>query len=47
MPKLIIFGVDGGAFEILRPLMAHVLLPNFARVMEREWLANWARPFRP
>ena len=35
MPGLIIFGVDGGAFEILRPLMAYVPLPNFARVMER------------
>jgi predicted AlkP superfamily phosphohydrolase/phosphomutase len=35
MHRLIIFGVDGGTLEIVRPLAAKGLLPNFARVMER------------
>ena len=35
MHRLIIFGVDGGTLEIVRPLAAKGLLPNFARIMEQ------------
>ena len=47
MHRLIIFGVDGGTLEIVRPLVAKGLLPNFARVMERGVAGELGSTFPP
>ncbi len=47
MHRLIIFGVDGGTLEIVRPLAAKGLLPNFARVMEQGVAAELDSTFPP
>jgi predicted AlkP superfamily phosphohydrolase/phosphomutase len=47
MHRLIIFGVDGGTLEIVRPLAAQGLLPNFARVMEQGVVGELDSTFPP
>jgi predicted AlkP superfamily phosphohydrolase/phosphomutase len=47
MHRLIVFGVDGGTLEIVRPLAAKGLLPNFARVMEQGVAGELASTFPP
>jgi predicted AlkP superfamily phosphohydrolase/phosphomutase len=47
MQRLIIFGVDGGTLEIVRPLAAKGLLPNFARVMEQGVAGELGSTFPP
>lgn len=47
MHRIIIFGVDGGTLEIVRPLVAKGLLPNFARVMERGVAGELGSTFPP
>jgi predicted AlkP superfamily phosphohydrolase/phosphomutase len=39
-PKLFIFGIDGGTFDLVEPLIAENLLPNLASLMSR---GAWAR----
>jgi len=34
-PKLFIFGIDGGSFDIIEPLIAENLLPNLAALLTR------------
>lgn len=34
-PKLFIFGIDGGSFDIIEPLIAENLLPNLAALLSR------------
>ncbi len=47
MHRLIVFGVDGGTLEIVRPLAAKGLLPNFARVMEQGVVGELGSTFPP
>jgi predicted AlkP superfamily phosphohydrolase/phosphomutase len=47
MHRLIIFGVDGGTLEIVRPLAAKGRLPNFARVMEQGVAGELQSTFPP
>lgn len=47
MHRLIIFGVDGGTLEIVRPLAAKGLLPNFARVIEQGVVGELGSTFPP
>ena len=47
MHRLIIFGVDGGTLEIVRPLAAKGLLPNFARIMEQGVAGELGSTFPP
>jgi predicted AlkP superfamily phosphohydrolase/phosphomutase len=47
MHRLIIFGVDGGTLEIVRPLIARGMLPNFARVMEQGTAGELGSTFPP
>ncbi len=47
MHRLIVFGVDGGTLEIVRPLAAQGLLPNFARVMEQGVVGELDSTFPP
>lgn len=34
-PKLFIFGIDGGSFDLIEPLLAENLLPNLAALLSR------------
>lgn len=47
MQRLIVFGVDGGTLEVVRPLAAAGLLPNFARIMERGIVGELQSTFPP
>jgi predicted AlkP superfamily phosphohydrolase/phosphomutase len=47
MHRLIVFGVDGGTLEIVRPLAAQGLLPNFARLMEQGVVGELDSTFPP
>lgn len=47
MHRLIVFGVDGGTLELVRPLAARGLLPNFARVMEQGVVGELGSTFPP
>jgi predicted AlkP superfamily phosphohydrolase/phosphomutase len=47
MHRLIIFGVDGGTLELVRPLAAQGMLPNFARVLEQGMVGELGSTFPP
>ena len=47
MHRLIVFGVDGGTLDIVRPLAARGLLPNFARIMDQGIVGELDSTFPP
>ncbi len=47
MHRLIVFGVDGGSLDIVRPLAAQGLLPNFARIMAQGVAGDLNSTFPP